>query len=179
MKIYLLVGIPGSGKTYWAEHFLNDNKNSYILSTDAIRTMLYGKYDYRIQDEDLIKKICQSGLKQMIINVPAESNIIIDDCNLTKVIRKKKFNIICEANAHRQQTKKEWLSMKIINFKPHAKNLEWRMRAAKGISEKQWYAVIKAMKESYEQPTEEELGSPVTEIDHNQIKKYIYKHEGD
>lgn len=41
-KLILLVGIPGSGKTTFANNYIKQNVNTICLSSDAIRKELYG-----------------------------------------------------------------------------------------------------------------------------------------
>lgn len=40
--LFLLVGIPGSGKTTWVQKFLADNPEFTLISTDSIRWELFG-----------------------------------------------------------------------------------------------------------------------------------------
>ena len=44
-RLYILIGIPGSGKTYYANKFLNKT-NTVIVSTDEIRKELTGTYKF-------------------------------------------------------------------------------------------------------------------------------------
>ena len=48
-KLIILVGIPGSGKTTYANNYMVLNSNTIHLSSDAIRKELYG--DENIQGD--------------------------------------------------------------------------------------------------------------------------------
>ena len=41
-SLILLVGIPGSGKTTYAEKYIKENPNAVHLSSDKIRAELWG-----------------------------------------------------------------------------------------------------------------------------------------
>jgi predicted kinase len=42
ISLFMLVGIPGSGKSTWAKAFLKEHPNYQLVSTDQIRAHLYG-----------------------------------------------------------------------------------------------------------------------------------------
>lgn len=58
-KILLLMsGIPGSGKSYWAQHHI-DNKTKYI-SRDEIRfSMLTDEDEYFAKEKEVFKEFCR------------------------------------------------------------------------------------------------------------------------
>ena len=42
LRLFILVGIPGSGKSTWARAYLADHPHYCLVSTDQIRAELYG-----------------------------------------------------------------------------------------------------------------------------------------
>jgi len=78
-KIIVLVGLPGAKKTTWAKDYQLANGSYKIVSFDAIREMLYGRYDYREKDEEMIKYIGLSTVSKLIIS---KHDVIIDDSML-------------------------------------------------------------------------------------------------
>ena len=73
--VYLMCGIIASGKSQWAQNHVDSN--TFIVSKDRIREMLYGKYDYRISDEVLIDTLTKNIIKLLLWE---ECNIIVDEC---------------------------------------------------------------------------------------------------
>ena len=45
-NVYILMGLPGAGKTTWAEKKTKENDNTIIISRDDIRYMLSHSYRY-------------------------------------------------------------------------------------------------------------------------------------
>ena len=74
-KVYLMTGIIASGKSTWAKDHVDSN--TYIVSKDNIREMLYGKYDYKTSDEVLIDNISRAIIGTLIQD---GCNVIIDEC---------------------------------------------------------------------------------------------------
>lgn len=83
----ILVGIPGSGKTYYAQKYIEEYHNTVHLSSDAIRKELYG--DESIQDNpaavfELMQKRAVEALN--------EGKDVVYDC--TSITRKDRASII-------------------------------------------------------------------------------------
>jgi predicted kinase len=58
MKILISIGLPGSGKSTYIQQ-LNQNDDYMVVSKDQIRQMLYATYNYKEEDEPMIKRITQ------------------------------------------------------------------------------------------------------------------------
>ena len=41
-KFIMLIGLPGSGKSTWAEKYITENANTVLISSDNIRKELFG-----------------------------------------------------------------------------------------------------------------------------------------
>lgn len=82
--IYVLIGIPGSGKSSWAEAEA-EQLNAVIVSRDGIRAMLTGRSEKMAGDskfESLVSRIVDESVACAI---QAEKNIILDGTNIRYV----------------------------------------------------------------------------------------------
>lgn len=86
-KLILLVGIPGSGKTTYAQKYIKEHPNTVHFSSDAIRKELYG--DERIQGDanQVFHCMGQSALKALNNG----QNVVYDSTSMT---RKDRASII-------------------------------------------------------------------------------------
>jgi len=79
LKLLLLSGLPGSGKTTFAREFLTKNTDYRRLNRDALRAMIDdGKWS---QSKE--KYIRQAELNLAKLYIDAGFNIIVDDTNLS------------------------------------------------------------------------------------------------
>ena len=79
LRVLLLVGIPGSGKSTWANHFVLNNPGWVILNRDSYRKMLKNQYVVEPKMEDLITEMFGSAV---ISALRFKQNVIIDNTNL-------------------------------------------------------------------------------------------------
>jgi predicted kinase len=82
-KITMLCGLPGSGKSTWANQ--NKRENTIVLSSDKIREELFGAEEIQGNPKqvfNLLYKRAEEALEQ-------EKNVIIDSTNLSRANRKK------------------------------------------------------------------------------------------
>lgn len=93
-KLFILIGIPCSGKTYYSEKYLV-NKDTTVVSTDDIRKETYGFFIYNERSNKVIIKKSKEILEQGLID---KYNVIYDATNTNKTFRKsivrigKKYN---------------------------------------------------------------------------------------
>ena len=80
---YLLVGIPGSGKSTLAKR-LATSKNALVLSTDTIRTLLYGSPMVQGSWLDIERVLHRLLLK----SVSQNKSVVIDATHTLKAHRK-------------------------------------------------------------------------------------------
>lgn len=88
MEIRMLVGLPGSGKSTWAQNFVFENKNYIVLSSDKIREELYGDESIQGNAAEVFELLYTRAEEFCEKN----KNIIIDATNLTPGKRKKFIN---------------------------------------------------------------------------------------
>lgn len=84
--VYLLVGIPASGKSTWTK--MNAEKlNAHVLSSDDLREVLYGDVNNQDNNTDLFQFI----YKQAKLMLDLGLNVIIDSTNTSRK-RRISFN---------------------------------------------------------------------------------------
>lgn len=86
--ILLLVGIHGSGKSFWAKRYTQIVHKSYvIISSDAIRSSLTGTINNYTREEDVEAEL----LKEVTQTLELRRSCIVDDCqhNLSPNFRAK------------------------------------------------------------------------------------------
>ena len=87
--LYVMVGIPGSGKTTWANEFLNCRNNCLYISRDTIRMkMLKPDEDYFKHEDDVFKEFCNEITKDLKFGY----DVIADATHLSINSRKKLLN---------------------------------------------------------------------------------------
>ena len=90
---YLLVGVPGSGKSTLAKR-LARSKNALVLSTDSIRTILYGNPEIQGNWQDIERVLHNLLLKCVSQN----KSVIIDATHTVKEHRKILINLSNQIN---------------------------------------------------------------------------------
>lgn len=80
LKLILLVGIPGSGKTTYAKNYIEQNPNTIHLSSDAIRKELYG--DENIQGNP--GEVFALMQKRAVESLNNGSDVLYDATNITR-----------------------------------------------------------------------------------------------
>lgn len=142
--MYILCGLPGSGKTTWAKGKIESSTDTIYVNRDDFRNSLFcGKYTFNKNIEPVIKATVEEMVSQALLN---DVSVIIDETNLTEEKRRK------------------WIEkgslyggkQVIVHFTAMDECLENRMRDPRGISREKWESVINGMKETFEPPTEDE-----------------------
>jgi len=99
MKLHLLAGMPGSGKSTTALRIKANNHDSFIISTDQLRLEANsGKYPKGISYdilEPIIEKLAYIEVKQLL---SAKCEVVIDTTNLNKKKRKKWIDLAHSVN---------------------------------------------------------------------------------
>lgn len=86
-KLIVMVGLPGSGKSYKAKE-LSDLYNAQIFSSDLYRKMMYGDEKDQTHNEEVFKKL----YSELNIWLAVDRNCILDATNVTLKARKKIFD---------------------------------------------------------------------------------------
>lgn len=114
MKIVILRGIKGSGKTKYAMEGTRSDVNSWSVSKSAIRKSVYDGI-YAGVRENVIKLIYWETIECLIANVSKSATIYLDNLNikdLNETIEKLKdiFNEYCDKDVCTE--------IRVITFKP-------------------------------------------------------------
>jgi predicted kinase len=75
----MLAGIPGSGKSTYAEKMKNEYENIVVCSSDAIREELTGN----VNNQDLNEEVFKVLHRRVKDNLKAGNNVIYDACNIS------------------------------------------------------------------------------------------------
>jgi predicted kinase len=155
-NIYILCGLPGSGKSTWARNKVKeDNYNTLILSKDDIRTMIHGEYQFNHLTEDTVKDILMWSIMGYVVR---NKDIILDETHISKVKRVFQIESIKNFLSKRQ------FNFKCVYFTSQEGNLERRMKNPRGISKEKWNEVIENMKCKFEPPTLDEGFDEIIEV---------------
>ena len=137
-ELFILVGLPASGKTTFANIF-NRSKDVVVLSSDAIREELFGDANDQSNNK-LVFKTLHNRAKEALLDC---KDVIYDATSLTKDIR---ANIIKEVGG-------EALAINCLFFDVSLKQC---LRRNKKRDRKVPKKVIKDMAKRLEKPTKDE-----------------------
>ena len=88
-ELILTIGLPASGKTYWATEFIKNHPNYVNVNRDDIRLMLQGRERYNKFSkwrEGVVSTIQFSSAKHALLN---GKSVIISDTNLNPSVQNK------------------------------------------------------------------------------------------
>lgn len=89
--LYVMVGIPGSGKSTWANNFIKDRENIVYISRDTIRfSMLKSSDTYFAHESDVFTKFVDA----IVANLKYGSDVIADATHLSIASRRKLVNAL-------------------------------------------------------------------------------------
>jgi predicted kinase len=138
-EIVIAVGLPASGKSTYIKR---NYKNHIVVSNDIIvdKYAVQNKIDYNEAFERIGKsKIIQLGMKDFKKALKTGKNIILDNTNLTKSIRKQYLDL------------SEGYKKIALIFKIGKKEMQKRLKGREGKTIPD--EVIEKMERSYEEPT--------------------------
>ena len=81
LKVIVLVGAPGSGKTTWAKSFLEENKEYVRISRDDYRLMLRNETYCSVKVEEAISTMVEESIMTALDN---KLNVIVDATHVRK-----------------------------------------------------------------------------------------------
>lgn len=79
LKILILIGIPGSGKSTWAKEFVRSNESWTRVCRDDFREMLKNSGVVENKVENIINELVDATIEQSLLK---KMNVIIDNTNL-------------------------------------------------------------------------------------------------
>jgi len=143
-KLYLPIGLIGTGKSTWARQFIEANPNTKIVAGDDIRYMLAGgkKYEYDAALEPTIIGILLSTTQTLL---RLGYDVILDECycSLSMEMRRhvaRKFDD--------RQTMKIAIVFPEKDMKDHIEDKV--MKGLRGKTVGYWKRVFREMREVYE-----------------------------
>ena len=158
MKIYMLSGIPGSGKSTHARKIQLENPGTVICCHDAIIELLEAGYNYDKSHASIYRKVEDAIISEAIL---FSVDLILDRTFTTKEKRKEYLERIQDYRSTRP-TKRAmtWLApieIHCICFLKSPKTaLINRMKEPKNISRETWERVIKQKHAEFEPPDADE-----------------------
>ena len=153
--VYLLCGLPGSGKTTWAKMKRDASPDSTIvINRDALRSMVTGgKYVFNGVIEPVIRGMTENILGGILYD-SMEFDIVVDETNITKKKRAEWMDVV---PAH--------VDVVCVWFTEAERNLDHRMTEPRGYPREKWAGVIASMKEAFETPAKEEGFIEIEKVD--------------
>ena len=164
MNIYILCGLPGSGKSTWAREKSSET-GALIVNRDSIRTMFFGSYRFNKDVECIVHNCTEHIIRELLDGASADCtntirDIIIDECNLT-IARRKFWTDFISANTLSENK----INIIVVWFTENKRNSELREKNdLRGYTKEYWDNVISNMKISFQQPTENEDIDEVIEV---------------
>lgn len=149
ITINFTVGLPGVGKTTYIKNHKADT--DLIVSRDSIRTMVYGVYGYKKEDEDTIFALAASSVNIIVFE---KRNIWIDETGITLKTRNKwKEMLDMYSNTLLANLIPVYHVFPVLTLEQY---LERRSTNLRGYTKDYWSKVISDMLKVYEPVTEEE-----------------------
>jgi len=159
LKLYVLIGLPGSGKSHWVKIMNPKRAGCIVINRDAMRYMVNGgTCQYTKEKEKTIKEGCAGMLRDAMLRGMAD--VIIDETNTTQKQRAHWIEIVKES-AGRLFCKKVRVIAVVMKETDAYKCVMQRMRDSRGQSATVWWNVIAKMSAEYEAP---EMGEGFDEI---------------
>lgn len=93
-NLYVLIGLPGSGKSTYAEILMEKHPDALYLSSDKIREELYGDESIQGNPQEVFGNLHHKMRKALGNNI----DVIYDATNLSRKNRKKAVKIAKSAN---------------------------------------------------------------------------------
>jgi len=152
MKAYMMIGVPGSGKSTYAKNLMSTNKNNIIyISRDEIRFSLLKEEDDYFSKENQVYKIFTDKIRK---NLKAGNDVIIDATHMTWGSRHKMFRSL--ANIKNLEVIGIWMRT------PFSKCYEYNNKR-EGLSRVP-EDVLKNMMEHFEEPELKEGFTKIQEV---------------
>lgn len=140
--VYVLTGIPGSGKSTWSAKKAASDPHVIVISRDAIRQMISGNGKY-IHDKEVVVKEMTTACALAALSEGFD--VIIDEC--TPRNDGRSYWPMALGNKYKYV---------LVYFPERKRNLDFRMKGdARGFSSDYWAKVIGKITAAYQIPDEE------------------------
>jgi tRNA uridine 5-carbamoylmethylation protein Kti12 len=155
MKVYITVGLPGSGKSTWSKKFAKENPSTVIVNRDAFRTMIKDEYTFDFRYEPFIKDATNRSIEEALEH---GLDVIVDETHIKADRRMEIISIIRNFENNYGLINDDYGKTKIICmwFTEDQNNLWFRMQNSRGYEMQKWENVINSMKKIFEPPKIEE-----------------------
>jgi len=94
-RLYVLIGIPCSGKSTYANKLASKKSNTVVISTDEIRKELTGTYEFTSSSNKAVFDIAKKMISQVL---ELGFKVVFDATNTNKQHRKSIISIAKKAN---------------------------------------------------------------------------------
>jgi len=154
-NLYVLVGIPGSGKSTWAKNLARKSARILIVNCDTLREMLHGTYKYEIDTECVVEDTARIAIMSVLNR---GFDVIVDETNITREKRKKLVDTVMATG----------IAVKIIfvEFEASDKCLSRRLQNTRGYPLVYWEELHKKMMTNFE-PVSSDEGNVIRIVECN------------
>ena len=145
VTVYMLIGLPGSGKSTWARTRAARSKSLVIVARDELRRMLLGRYGVDPRTEPLVTALTGAAVR---FSVNRGLGAIVDETNLTIRHRNRWIRNLKRIDRRSGRA----IRIVFVLFTESRRNLEYRMKDPRGMSRPEWAFVIDGMRKRIEEP---------------------------
>lgn len=79
-KCIMLIGLPGSGKSYWSKKYIQENPDTILVSSDSIREEVFGD----VNDQKHNGEVFNIVHKRVVAAIKNGRDVILDATNLSR-----------------------------------------------------------------------------------------------
>jgi tRNA uridine 5-carbamoylmethylation protein Kti12 len=153
MKVYITVGLPGSGKSTWSKKFAKENENVIIVNRDSFRSMIKDEYTFNFRYEPFIKELANVALGNAL---ERGLDVIVDETHIKSARRKEIIEVVRNFESSYGLISTDYGKTQIICvwFTEMERNIENRMMDARGYDGMKANFEPPSMNEGYDQMQE-------------------------
>ena len=143
-NLIILTGAPGSGKSTWAKEYQNSHQNCHIISSDAIRFEVTGRFDDHSRQPE-VWKLFEQRIHEYA-NKSEDVTVILD--------------ALCDLNSLRIKYVKENPEYTKYTLVVFPRTFEYVKKYNKMRAQEVWVPddILRQLYDKYEQPSAEALG---------------------